>query len=212
VKNWQYKTCFASCLLVLASVAAPSFARQTDSLQLASLRTEDGAAPVPKHKAKKVWTEDTIAGVRTPADKYLDGKEAAKDSSNNSVGGDSSVAESKGIGAPPVVLQIPQNVEETQKAIDQRKDLANNLHNVLSNAQERLETETDPMVRATLLEKAKLLNEDLNTTNSEIKALKRALDDYKNGKTPAQPKTEGQTNAPEAAKPAEQTPASSTPQ
>ncbi|HET6928810.1 MAG TPA: hypothetical protein VFI45_00690 [Candidatus Acidoferrum sp.] len=213
MRTWQQKVCFASCLLFCATLAGPAFAQDQASLQPASLRTKDEAAPAPKPKAKKVWTEDTIGQVRTPADNYQDSKAAAQANSQSGTSGDTAVAAKpagpKGLGAPPVVLRIPKTAEETQQAIDQRKGMAGNFHNLLSNAQERLQTETDPTVRATLMEKANLLISDINLTNSEIKALEKALEDYKNGKTPAQPKTEGQTSASDGAK---QTSASNTPQ
>jgi hypothetical protein len=215
VRNWRHKVCFASCLFVWASLAAPAFAQEQVSLHPASLRTKEEAAPAPKPKPKKVWTEDSIAEVRTPADNYLDSKASTPTSAQTTPNGAASTAANsagpKGLGAPPVVLHIPKTAEETQQAIDQRKGMADNFHNLLSNAQERLQTETDPTVRATLTQKANLLLSDISLTNSEIKALEKALDDYKNGKTPAQPKTEGQSST-AAAKPTVQTAASTTPQ
>ena len=213
MRNWQQKVCFASCLFFCAALAGPAFAQDQASLQPASLRTKDEAAPTPKAKPKKVWTEDTIGQVRTPADNYQDSKAAAQANAQSAASGDAGAAVNpagpKGLGAPPVVLRIPKTAEETQKAIDQRKGMSENFNNLLSNAQERLQTETDPMVRATLTQKANLLISDINLTNSEIKTLEKALEDYKNGKTPAPPKTEGQTSASDAAK---QTSASNTPQ
>jgi hypothetical protein len=202
MKNWQQKVCLASCLFFLASLAKPGFAQQTESLQPVKMRTTSDPPPAPKHNLKKVWTEDSIAEVRTPSDKYRDEKEAVeattKTAPKNATDSNSA---NKGVGAPPLVFHIPSSAEETQKAIDQRKDLADNFGNLLSNAQERLQTETDPKVRATLSEKAKLLELDINTTNSEIKTLEKALDDYHHGRAPEQPKPENPTKAPDAEKP-----------
>jgi hypothetical protein len=198
VRNWQHKVCFASCLFFCASLAGLALAQEQASLQTASIRTKDEAAPAPKPKPKKVWTEDSIAEVRTATDNYQDSKAAAQQSSQaaSSNDGASGPAKSyKGPGAPPLVLKIPKTAGETQQAIDQRKGMADNFHNLLSNAQERLQTETDPRVRATLAEKANLLLLDINTTNSEIKTLEKALADYQNGKTPAQPKADAQATA-----------------
>ena len=215
MSNWRHKVCFVSCLLVWASLSAPAFTQEQASLKSASLRTKEEAAPAPKPKPKKVWTEDSIAEVRTPADNYLDSKASAQATAqatpNGAAGAASNPAGTKGLGAPPIVLHIPKTAEETQQAIDQRKGMSENFHNLLSNAQERLQTETNPMLRATLTQKANLLLSDINSTNSEIKTLEKALDDYKNGKTPAQPKTEGQSST-AAAKTTVQTAASTTPQ
>ena len=198
MRNWQHRVCFASGLIFCATLATPVFAQEQASLQPATLRSKDEAAPAAKPKPKKVWTEDSIAEVRTPADNYQDSKAAAQASAQAASGTEAAAPKSKdhkGPGAPPLVLHIPKTAEETQQAIDQRKGMADNFHNLLSNAQERLQTETDPTVRATLAEKANLLLLDIRTTNSEIKTLEKALEDYKNGKAPAQPKSESQTTA-----------------
>ena len=216
MRNWQQKVGFTSYLIFCAALAAPAFAQQQASLQPATLRTKEEAAPAPKPKPKKVWTEDSIPEVRTAADRYQDSKAAAQASaqpdSNASAGAAANQAGPKGLGAPPIVLHIPKTAEETQQAIDQRKGMYENFHNLLSNAQERLQTETDPTVRATLVEKANLLMLDINTTNSEIKTLEKALEDYKNGKTPAQPKNDAQASTPDTPKPGPPTTASNIPQ
>lgn len=215
MKNWRQQVTLAAGLGLWAALAAPVFAQEQASLQPATLRTKDEAAPAPKPKPKKVWTEDTIPEVRTAADKYQDSQSAQVNGqgvSNDAAGAATSHAGPKGLGAPPVVLHVPKTAEETQQAIDQRKGMADNFHNLLSNAQERLQTETDPTVRATLTEKANLLLSDINLTNSEIKTLEKALEAYKSGKTTAEPKTDGQATAPAAAKTAAQTTASNTPQ
>jgi hypothetical protein len=204
----------AAAIGLWAAIAAPLLAQQPTNLQPAMLRTKDEAAPAPKPKPKKVWTEDSIPEVRTAADKYQDSKSAqvnGQGGSNDAAGAATSQAGPKGLGAPPIVLHVPKTAEETQQAIDQRKGMADNFHNLLSNAQERLQTETDPMVRATLAEKANLLLSDIKATNSDIKTLEKALEAYKSGKTPAQPKTDGQATAADAAKAAAQTTANNTP-
>ena len=216
MRNWQHKVCFASGLIFCATLAAPAFAQEQASLQPATLRTKDEAAPAPKPKTKKVWTEDSISEVRTAADRYQDSKAASQSSvqadSSGAAATAANTAGHKGLGAPPIVLHIPKTAEETQQAIDQRKGMSENFNNLLSNAQERLQTETDPTVRATLTEKANLLLSDIKSTNSEIKALEKALEAYKNGKTPEQPKDSGQANGSDAAKSAAQTSANNTPQ
>jgi len=216
VSNRGHQVTFASCLFFCASLAAPVLAQEHASLKSATLRTKDEAAPAPKPKPKKVWTEDSIAEVRTPADNYQDSKAAAQQSapatSADAAAAAPNTAGPKGLGAAPVVLTIPKTAEETQKAIDQRKGMADNFNNLLSNAQERLQTETNPMVRATLTQKANLLISDINSTNAEIKTLEKALEDYKNGKNPAPSKAEGQGSASEAAKPAVQSATAVAPQ
>ena len=216
MKIWQHKVGFASCLIFCAGLAAPAFAQQQATLQTATIRSKDEAAPATKSKPKKVWTEDTIPEVRTAADKYQDSRAAtqvsAQPDSSDVAGAPANQAGHKGLGAPPIVLHIPKTAEETQQAIDQRKGMSENFNNLLSNAQERLQTETDPTVRATLTEKANLLLSDIKSTNAEIKALEKALEAYKNGKTPAQSKDAGLGNGSDAAKSETQTTAGNTQQ
>jgi hypothetical protein len=214
VRNWHQKVCFASGLFFCATLAGPVFGQDQASLQPATLRTKDEAAPAPKPKPKKVWTEDSIPEVRSAADRYQDSKAAQASEQTASASG-ATTADAKGYkgpGAPPLVLHIPKTAEETQQAIDQRKGMADNFHNLLSNAQDRLRTEADPTVRATLTEKMNLLLLDINTTNSEIKTLEKALEAYKNGKAPAQPKDGGEGNGSDAGKSATQTTAGNTQQ
>jgi hypothetical protein len=214
VKNWQHRLFFASGLILAASCALPSFAQQPDpaTLHPASMRSTTDPGPAPKRKEKKVWTEDSISQVRTPADNYLDQKAAAEAASkatpDKPAVAAANPAVKPGIGAPPLVLQIPKSAEETQQAIDKRKGMWETFDNLLSNTQERLKTETDPVVRATLLEKEALLKEDISTTTSELKTLEKVLDDFHHGKNPNEPKPEEQANASDQAKPAEQTTAS----
>ncbi|HEY8715907.1 MAG TPA: hypothetical protein VIM00_11045 [Candidatus Acidoferrum sp.] len=195
MQNWQKKVTLASSVLGWTLLASPVFAQQADSLQPATLRSSDpAAAPAPKHRVRKVWTEDSIEEVRTPADKYNDAQESAKNTAKTSpklitVDGPNVP---KGIGAPPLVLHIPSTPEDTQTEIDKRKYLADDFHRLLTDAEERLQTEPDPMVRKTLEEKANLLKFDINSTNSDIKKLEKALDDYQHGKTPEQPKLEAE--------------------
>jgi hypothetical protein len=216
VRNWQHKVGYTAGLIFCAALATPALAQQQATLQTATLRSKDETAPAPKPKPKKVWTEDSIPEVRTAADRYQDSKAATQTNTqpdSNDISGAPASKAPKGLGAPPIVLHIPKTAEETQQAIDQRKGMSENFNNLLSNAQERLQTETDPTIRATLTEKANLLLSDIKSTNAEIKTLEKALEAYKNGKTPAQPKDGGgQSTSADTAKSEAQTTAGNTQQ
>jgi hypothetical protein len=198
---------FASGLFLSAALASVSPAQQPSTQQppapqSVSLRQHSGDVPAPKTALKKVWTDDSISDVRSPADKYLDDKAAAaKAAANKPPGPPAKPSQQKLEGAPPLVLQIPKTPEETQQAIDQRKDLRDDFHRLLSDAQERLQTEPDPLVRKTLQQKIGLLNLDIDTTSSEIQTLQNALVDYQHGKIPVQPKPEDPSNPQVSPKP-----------
>jgi hypothetical protein len=208
VTNWLYKTCFATCLLGWACFPATTAAQQPASLEPAALRTIEEAAPASKAKPKKVWTEETIAEVRTPTDIYLDSKAAAQallEARSKAI----EEADAKGMGTLPVVLTMPCSDTEAQAAIEERKSAAENLHKLVANAQERLQSETDATVRETLTEKAKLLDLEISSTNAEIKALEKALNDRKDGKTAAPAKNEGRANNSDASRSAAESGANS---
>jgi hypothetical protein len=204
MKKSQSMIWLASVVFLTTSLAIPAFAQQASALYPDEMSTLSTAPRGPKYKEKKVWTEDSIANVRTPADKYLDQKEAAEMAAKAFAAKEAatpvSLEGSQRLGAPPIILQIPNSAEETQQAIDQRKSMAGNLHRLLSNAQERLETERDPQVRAALLEMAALLYADINTTNAELSTLENALDNYHHGKIPAQPKPADRASIPDPGK------------
>ena len=173
-----------------AALVAPAMAQSPENSQ-----PPDAAKSQPENKAKtkpkKVWTEDTIGEVRTPADKYADAKEAGEKTSGNNITTEEPVKSRKpAIGGPPLVLKIPPTAAETQEAIDKRRALSENFQRLLANAQERLETENDPQVRATLEEKATLLKFDIGSTSSDIKTLEKALKEHLNEEDSRQPKAE----------------------
>ena len=181
--NWQNISFIAGGLALGGFLAAPAFSQQTAKLESASSMSLPAPSPAPGRAAREVWTDDSIDEVRTDADRYLDAKQASGGTKTSPAEtAEGSVITRKGSGAPPPVLDIPGSPEEIQKAIDERKSLAENFHTLLSNAQQRLKTETDPVVRKTLAEKANLLELDVKTTNSEIQTLEKALDDYQQGK------------------------------
>jgi len=182
--NWQKISFVAGALTLGGFLAAPAFSQQTANLESASSRSLPSPSPAPGRAAKKVWTDDSIDEVRTDADRYLDAKQASGGAAKTSPAetAEGSATTRKGSAAPPPVLHIPGSPEETQKAIDERKSLSENFNTLLSNAEGRLKTETDPVVRKTLAEKANLLRLDIKTTNSEIETLEKALDDYEQAK------------------------------
>lgn len=196
MKNHYPALTLAGILILAGAATAPAFAQQLPAPQSVALRTTSGEAPAPKPKPKKVWTEDSIPEVRTAADHYQDQKAATNSEASKPADGDATSAQHKGLGGPPLVLQIPKTPEETQQAIDKRKELGDDFRRLLSNARERLETETDPMVRATLEQKMGLLNLDIKSTDSEIRTLQKALEAYKQGKAPEQPKLEESSTIP----------------
>jgi hypothetical protein len=146
--------------------SAPETAAQTATAQ-----------PAPA-KAKRVWTDDNIGQVRTPEDVYLDQKRAAEELAHQKKLQPAPKAQAKALkpGARgPIVLKIPPTADETQQAIAQRQAMFDNFTNLLSGTQKQLDGETNPTVRATLEQKARLLKGDVADTRSDLEKLQKHL-------------------------------------
>ena len=133
----------------------------------------------PAHpSAKRVWTDDNIDQVRTPEDVYLDQKRAAEELARqkNAEPAPKAQANAAKPGARgPIVLKIPDTVDETQQAIAQRQAMFDNFSNLLNGTQKQLDGETNPTVRATLEQKASLLKGDVADTRSDLDKLQKHL-------------------------------------
>jgi hypothetical protein len=146
--------------------SAPETAAQTTTAQ-----------PAPA-KARRVWTDDNIDQVRTPEDVYLDQKRAAEESARQKKRQPAPQAQAnagKPAGRGPLVLKIPDTVDETQKAIVQRQAMFENFDNLFNTTQKQLDGETNPTVRATLAQKASLLKGDVARTRADLDKLQKRL-------------------------------------
>jgi hypothetical protein len=95
----------------------------------------------------------------------------------------------------------PNPPRKPSRPSTKRSDLRTNFERLVANAEERLRTEPDPRVRATLAQKIELLKLDINTTNSELQTLQKALVDYQHGKNPGASMPDGQPNPTDQPKP-----------
>lgn len=156
--------------------------------------TATGQPAAQKSKAKKVWTNDSIAEVRQPGDAYPKEKESAENRAKTAGGVPPSVqpdAQPPQPGvAPPVTLKIPKTAEEAKAEIAQAQGMLDNFQNLFDAAKERISTETDPMVRATLEQKMQLLQGDVDSTAADIKTLEKKLEEL-NGKQRPRAQTPG---------------------
>jgi hypothetical protein len=135
-----------------------------------------------KLKPSTVWTDDNIALVRTPADVYQDGIESAANSAAQQLARQSQPVEQGASGAAPSGLAIPKTEAEIDNAISTRKGWIDNCKSLLVNTQERLASVSDPVLRETLEEKARLLQQDIVADTQEVRALEKAKSDLRSAK------------------------------
>jgi hypothetical protein len=89
-----------------------------DSSQVAySSETADKAAPAAAKKPHKVWTEDDVASVRTPADTYVDQQQAAADTAATAAAQQEKAAQTEKHKGTPFALTNPKSLAEADKMI-----------------------------------------------------------------------------------------------
>ena len=163
----------SALLIAGGALSSSAFAQEASSATPPSA-TPPARTSAPQTKPKKVWTNDSIEEVRKPSDVYQDQKEAAVVTAKENQGQQQPTLNAKppepGV-APPVTLKIPTTVEEADKQIAQAQGMLENFQNLFGNTTDRLSTETDPTVRATLEQKLSLLQFDLDTTTSDLRTL-----------------------------------------
>jgi hypothetical protein len=165
------------CGLLLASAAC--VAQQAAPSETPTPRNVPTFA---KLKPNTVWTDDNIAMVRTPADVYQDGIESAANSAAQQLARQSQPVEQGASGAAPSGLAIPKTEAEIDNAISTRKGWIGNCKSLLVNTQERLASVADPVLRQTLEEKARLLQQDIVADTQEVRALEKAKSDLRSAK------------------------------
>lgn len=173
---------FSALLIMGGTLGSSTFAQEASSAQSAPPATPPARTSSQQAKPKKVWTNDSIKQVEKPSDVYQDQKEAAtasaaaKESQEQQQSKAIAKPSESGV-APPVTLKIPNTVEEANAQIAQAREMLDNFQNLSSNTTDRLSTETDPTVRATLEQKMSLLKFDLETTSSDLKTLEKKRDE-----------------------------------
>jgi hypothetical protein len=165
------------CGLLLASAAC--VAQQATS---SGPPTPQNASTTAKLKTNMVWTDDNITMVRTAADIYRDNLEYAANSAAQQLARQSQPVEQGTSGAAPSGLAIPKTEAEIDNAISTRKGWIDNCKSLLVNTQERLASVSDPALRETLEEKARLLQQDIVADTQEVRALEKAKSDLRSAK------------------------------
>ena len=118
---------FLSAILATAAAlgfSAPAFA-QSDSQK----KTPPAKQAKPAPKAHKVWTDEEVGSLRSPADAYAEASERqntqAGDTQQPGTANQTSGSKPQGNGGPPPVLTNPKSLEDADKMIAwENRDIA----------------------------------------------------------------------------------------
>jgi hypothetical protein len=103
--------------------------QSTPSEQNAQQQTNPQPSPQTEPKRKKVWTNDDVVSLRTPADTYQVEKEAREAAEAEQAAKDA--AEAKLIKEAGLEMKLPSTVEETQKLIKAKESQITDDQNAL---------------------------------------------------------------------------------
>jgi hypothetical protein len=134
-------------------------------------------------KQKKVWTNDDLIALRTPADIYLLEKEAAEAAAAEEAA--KKEADAKQIKEGGLTLELPSTAEETQRLINTRQDQIKDMEDGIDRLNKDL-PEALPDKKPETEKQIELLNGYLQKAQLELKALQDHLQDLAKTK-PSEP-------------------------
>jgi len=175
------------CAALLFGAAGSSVCAQDASQMAYSPEMEAKARKAPPKKPHKVWTEDNVTSLRTPADNYLDEKNAAAEATAAAAGKQEKTSKPQAPSSAPPALSNPKSTADADRMIAwEERDIAAQQENV-----ERLRTqlqEAPPEDRDGL---QKVLAEKMYI----IEQVKKERDDLLKQKKSLEKKTAAGTNS-----------------
>ena len=175
------------CAALLFGAAGSSVCAQDASQMAYSPEMEAKARKAPPKKPHKVWTEDNVTSLRTPADTYLDEKNAAAEATAAAAGKQEKTSKPQAPSSAPPALSNPKSTADADRMIAwEERDIAAQQENV-----ERLRTqlqEAPPEDRDGL---QKVLAEKMYI----IEQVKKERDDLLKQKKSLEKKTAAGTNS-----------------
>lgn len=158
-----------ACAAVLFGAAGSSLRAQDASQMAYSPEMEAKASKAAPKKPHKVWTEDNVTSLRTPADNYLDEKNAAVEATAAAAAKQEKTSKPQALSSAPPALSNPKSTADADRMIAwEERDIAAQEENV-----DRLRTqlqEAPPEDRDRL---QKVLMEKVRT----VEAVKKERDD-----------------------------------
>lgn len=129
-------------------------------------------AQQPAVKQKRVWTNDDVVALRTPADTYQVDKEARQAAEAEQAA--KQAAEAKEPKQPALTVKLPNTAEETQKAIVEKEGQITGEQNGLERLLRELPDASDDQ-KADMQKEVDRLAADLPRIRTQLKALQDHL-------------------------------------
>jgi hypothetical protein len=135
-------------------------------------------------RAKRVWTNDDVKELRTPADEYLRQREAAaQPQPEGAATPEKPAPEEQGDGINDYVP--PKTVEEAEvRVADKRNEIRHTIE-AIRIVREEYFAETDDQKRGTLRAKIERMARDQAAAEKELERLEASLAELRSGTTPA---------------------------
>ncbi len=137
--------------------------------------------PAPKHK--KVWTNDDVVSLRSPADNYVIEKEAREAAVAKAAVREEAIA--KLVKKEDLAIELPSTMEKTQELIDTKQSQISDLQDGMDLLNKDLPGAA-PDRKPGMEKQIEILKADIEKANLEIKLLKDHLKDLANNK-PSEP-------------------------
>jgi len=148
-----------------------------------------------KPQAKKVWTEEDLQVLRTPADEYADQKQTSAQAAESQENTAEKAAPTKKEKEHPALRDEfipPKTVEEAEERLAQKRDEIRYQAELIERTREEYFNESEDAARQVLSKKIEQLTADLKEAEAHLKLLEASLADVK---TKAQPQQRPQQDS-----------------
>jgi hypothetical protein len=160
--------------------------QQTSPAQQQASRPQQNPQPAPPvqdpsaPKPKKVWSNDDVVSLRTPADIYQAEKEAQEAADAETAAKKSELA--KHIKDDGLTIKLPSTPEETQTSIKDKEERIKDLRERLDRSNQDL-PEAEGSKKVAIQLQIESLSSDLTKTQLEVKVLRNHLEEFAKGAT-----------------------------
>lgn len=182
-----FATCFAALSAATAGSAFAGQQREPQSSQQQqtsqsqqSSQTQQGAEAQPnaqpgqpEPKKKKVWTNDDVVSLRTPADNYLVEKDAQEAAAAQAAAKEA--ADSKLPKEADPTIKLPPSIEETQKLVKDKEQQLNDEQSALERLIRELPDAPDDQ-KSAMQKEIDRVAADVPRVRSELKLLQNHLE------------------------------------
>jgi hypothetical protein len=168
----------AACAGLVFGAAGSSLCAQGSSQMAYASETAAKGGRAPAKKPHKVWTEDNVSSLRTPADNYLEQKEAAAQAAAAASIKEEKTPKRQGPSGPPPALSNPKTTADADRMIAwEERDLEAQLENVdrVRTQLEQAPPEDRERLQKLLVERIQVV-EDVKKERDDLLKQKKALE------------------------------------